>query len=226
MVSQARFPLAIASLTLLTALFVLPGENLSKGQKSPLQKSPPCMVHIRLEAVSPFIPDGRASLAELALEAAFSSVTFEFDPDEDPLLGRCQVITEKGEGRIARLVLNDVEKDGDRVPASFLSARPRVFPCVLAVESEPMAEDEEGAGSSLAPEKVRLGFWTEFGHMSVRWGSKFGTENLPDLKLVFEVPLRNLLRGKAYSATSPYVGHYPEDSGTWRVEIRPQPKKT
>ncbi len=197
-----------------------------KEKKRPVQASPACDVRISLETASPFVPDGRSSLAELAFEVTFSSVTFEFDPDEDPLLGRCQVNTEKGEGRISRLILNDVEKNGDRVPASFLSARPSVFPCVLAVESEAMPGDEEAAESRLAPPKVRLAFWTEFGETPVRWGSKFGTETLPDLKFVFEVPFRGLLLGKAYSAASPYVGRFPEENGTWQVEIRPQPKKT
>ena len=226
MVSRAQCPAVLASLTLLSALFVFPSGNSIEGQKGTLQKSPSFAVEISLSVTSPFIPDGRSSLAELSLEIIFSSVIFEFDPGEDPLLGRCQVNSGKGEGRIARLVLNDVERNGERVRASFLSARPRVFLCGLAIESEPMAEDEEAFESSMAPEQVRLALWTEFGRVPVRWGSNFGTENLADLKLVFEVPYRALLQGKAYSAALPYIGRFPEDSGTWRVEIRPQPKKT
>lgn len=226
MVSRAQCPAVLASLTFLSALFVFPSGNSIEGQKGTVQKSPAFAVEISLSVTSPSIPDGRSSLAELSLEIIFSSVIFEFDPDEDPLLGRCQVNSGKGEGRISRLILNDVERNGERVPASFLSARPRVFPCGLAIESEPMAEDEAAARSAPAPEKVRIAFWTDFSKTPVKWGSRFGTATLPDLKLVFEVPFRGLLQGRAYSAVLPYVGRFPEDSGTWQVEIRPQPKKT
>jgi hypothetical protein len=197
----------------------------AKERKKTVQVSLPCHVQISLNASSPFVPDGRMSLAELALEVGFSSVTFEFDPDENPLLGRCQVNTAKGKGKISRLVLNEVQRGSERLPASFLSARPSEFPSGLGIESEPMAEDEAGAKSGTAPEKVRLTFWTEFGPTPVKWGSKFGRANLPDLKIVFEVPFRDLLRGKGCSITLPYQGIYPEDSGTWRIEIRPGPKK-
>ncbi len=196
-----------------------------KGRKRPPILSPNYEVRIFLDLSSPFIPDGRMSLAELVLEVVFSSVTFEFNPDEDPLLGRCQVHTAKGKGKISKLVLNEVQQDGERQRAVFLSARPAEFPADLGVESEPMAEDEAAATSATAPEKVRLAFWTEFGQAALKWGSKFGTASLADLKIVFEVPFRDLLRRKSYSLTLPYEGRYSEDKGTWKIEITPAPKK-
>ena len=197
----------------------------AKEKRRPVQVSPPCEVRIALQAASPFVPDGRTSLAELSLEVVFASVTFEFDPDEDPLLGRCQVAAPAGKGKFSKLVLNDVERDGERLPASFLSARPAEFAAALGVESEPMAEDEAAARSAPAPEKVRLAFWTDFSKMPVKWGSRFGTAALPDFKVVFEVPFRDLVRGKSFSATLPYQGTYPEDSGTWQVVIKPRAGK-
>lgn len=197
----------------------------AKERKKSVQISPPYDVHISLNVSSPFVPDGRTSLAELSLEIVFPSVTFEFDPDEDPLLGRCQVNSARGIGKISRLVLNEVQRGDERLPASFLSARPKEFPASLGIESEPMAEDEAAAKSGTPPEKVRLAFWTEFGQTPVKWGSKFGTANMSDLKVVFEVPFRDLLRGKSCSISLPYQGNFPEDRGTWQIEIRPGPKK-
>ena len=193
----------------------------AKAQKMSPRLSPPYNIHLSLNVRSPFVPDGRTSLAELALEVIFASVTFEFDASADPLLGRCQVNTAKGKGKISRLVLNEVQRGDERLSASFLSVRPSEFPASLGIESEPMDEEEAAAGSGTAPEKVRLAFWTEFGRTPVRWGSKFGTASLPDLKVVFEVPFRDLLQGKGCLITLPYQGSYPEDSGTWRIEVRP-----
>jgi hypothetical protein len=200
-------------------------EEKKKEEKKPVQASPPCDVHVSLNASSPFVPDGRMSLAEISFEATFQSVTFEFDPAEDPLLGRCQVNAAKGKTKFSRLFLNEAQRGDERLPVSFLSVRPSEFPAGLGIESEPTGEDEAAAKSGTAPEKVRLAFWTELGRTPVKWGSKFGTDNLPDLKVVFEVPFRDLIRGKGCSITLPYQGRYPEDSGTWQIEIRPGAKK-
>lgn len=214
--------------------FVLRGRNLPirnkavfepQERKKSIQTSPPYNVTILLNATSPFVPDGRTSLAELSLKVVFSSVTFEFDPDEDPLLGRCQVNASNGKGTISRLILNDVQRGDERIAASFLTPRPPTFPAGLGIESEPMAEDESAAASRTAPEKVRLAFWTELGPTPVKWGSKFGAASLSDFKIVFEVPFRDLLAGKAHSLTRPYQGHHPEDRGMWRIDFRPAPKK-
>ena len=192
---------------------------------SSIEVSPPYTVTVRLKVESPFVPDGRHSLAEISFEVLFPSVTFEFDPEEDPLLGRCQVNSEKGKGSFSKLALNDVQKDKERLSPRFLSARPREFSAGLAIESEPMAEDEAAAQSKTAPDKVRLSFWTEFGENPIRWGSKYGTEGFPDFKVVFEVPFRDLIQGKSFSATLPYEGRYPEDKGIWTFDFRPEPKK-
>jgi hypothetical protein len=180
---------------------------------------------MELSAQSPFVPDGRMSLAELAFTVVFSPIVFEFDADEDPLLGRSQVNTDKGKGTLSRLVLNDVQKGEERLSPAFLTARPRDFPAGLAVESEPTEEDEAASKSRNPPEKVRLGFWTELGASPVKWGSPLGSAELGDFRLVFEVPFRRLLEGRPYTATLPYEGRFPEDKGTWRIEFLPAAKK-
>jgi len=189
---------------------------------TPKEVSPPYTVTVRLKVESPFVPDGRHSLAEISFKVFFSSVTFEFDPEEDPLLGRCQVNADKGKGTFSKLTLNDIQKGEERLQPRFLSARPREFSAGLAIESEPMAEDEAAARSGTAPDKVRLSFWTEWEATPIRWGSEFGSASLPDFKVVFEVPFRALLHGKPFSVTLPYEGRYPEDTGTWKIEARPR----
>ncbi len=186
--------------------------------------SPAFAVQLSLDSSSPFVPDGRHSLAELSFKVDFSSVTFEFDPDEDPLLGRCQVNAVQGKGAFSRLLLNEAQVGEERVASSFLSQRPREFGAGLAIEAEPTAEDEAAAQSKLPPEKVQLSFWTDLGPVPVTWGSKFGSAGLPDFKIIFEVPFRRLIEGKPFSVTLPYQGRYAEDKGIWRIDIRLKPK--
>lgn len=200
-----------------------PARTAARGPSK--EVSLPHTVTIRLQVESPFIPDGRHSLAEISFKVIFSSVTFEFDPEEDPLLGRCQVNCEKGKGTFSKLALNDVQKGEERRSPRFLSPRPREFSAGLAIESEAMAEDEASTRSGTAPGKVRLSFWTEWEAMPIRWGSEFGSASLPDFKVVFEVPFRKLLQGKPYAITFPYEGRYPEDKGIWNIEVRSVPQK-
>ena len=192
--------------------------------KKSARVSPAFAAQVVLDAASPFVPDGRHSLAELSFRVDFASVTFEFDPDEDPLLGRCQVNAGQGKGAFIKLALNEAQVGEERVASSFLSQRPREFGAGLAIEAEPTAEDEAAAQSKLAPEKVQVAFWTDPGPSPVIWGSKFGSARLPDFRVVFEVPFRRLIEGKPFSVTLPYQGRYPEDKGTWKIEIRPKRK--
>jgi len=197
----------------------------ARERKKSVRISPNYEIHLLLEMASPFVPDGRQGLAEISFKVLFPSVTFEFDPEEDPLLGRCQVNFDKGRGSFSKLVLNDVQKGEERLQPRFLSARPREFSAGLAIESETMAEDEAAARSGTPPDKVRLSFWTEWEATPIRWGSEFGSANLPDFKVVFEVPFRDLLQGKPLATTFPHDGRYPEDKGIWKIEARPAPKK-
>ena len=197
----------------------------AKERKKAVKMSPNYTFEVWLDMTSPFIPDGRQSLAAISFQVVFPSVTFEFDPDEDPLLGRCQVNAGKGKGVFSRLVLNDAQRGEERITPRFLSARPKEFAAGLAIESEPMPEDETAVPSRTAPEKVRLNFWTEWEQTPIRWGSELGAESLPDPKIFFEVPFRDLIQGKRFSVTLPYEGRFPEDKGAWKIEIRPAPKK-
>lgn len=197
----------------------------AKERKKSLRTSPNYEASFSLDATSPFVPDGRHSLAEISCKVFFPSVTFEFDPEEDPLLGRCQVNADKGKGTFSKLILNDAQKGEERLSPGFLSARPLEFTAGLAIESEPMPEEEAALHSRTAPAKVRLSFWTEWEPTPIRWGSKFGSGSLPDLKIVFEVPFHELLQGKPFSVTVPHEGLHPEDKGYWKINFRPALKK-
>jgi len=93
MMKKTMMILSLAGLFLLLSLAARPPER-----KKTVRTSPNYDVHISLDMTSPFVPDGRHSLADLSFKVVFSSVAFEFDPDEDPLLGRCQVSSGKGKG--------------------------------------------------------------------------------------------------------------------------------
>jgi hypothetical protein len=189
-----------------------------------IKASPRYEVRVALEFSSPFVPDGRMSVAEFSLQAVFSGVVLEFDPKEDPLLGRCQINAEPGKGVFTKLVLNDVQVGEKRQSVLFTTARPAEFPVKLAVESEPTEEEEAAARSSDPPEKIRLSFWTEFSPGAVKWASKFGSAGLEDFRVTFEVPFRKLIEGKGCIITFPCEGRYPEDKGSWTIEWGRSPK--
>lgn len=214
----------IMSAVLALAISIPPARPAEKPRK-PVRSSPSYTVTIEFSGQSPFVPDGRMSLAELAFQAVFSPLTFEFDADEDPLLGRSQVKAGKGKGTLSRLALNDVQKGEIRQAPVFITARPGEFAAGLAVESEPTEEDEAASRSKAPPEKVRLSFWTEFGPAPVKWGSPLGSAELGDFRLVFEVPFRRLIEGRPHTITLPYEGRFPEDKGTWQIEFIPRAGK-
>jgi|GEM_PF-1976618 len=39
-------------------------------------------------------------------------------------------------------------------------------------------------------------------------------------EIVLDVPFRRLIEGKPFPATPPFLGRYPKDKGTWRIDIR------
>ena len=205
------------------ALWLLPALA-EKSSVSP-RSSRPYRVVVSFELDSPFVPDGRSSVGELAFRVVFSPVVFQFDPSEDPLLGRCQIETGTARGAFTRFALNDVEKDGVRLTPAFLTPRPAGFTAGIGIESEPMAEDEAVATSRVAPARVRLSFWTDFGAKEIKWGSELGINVLRNLRIVFEAPFRDLLAGRPRAVTVPYEGVYPEDKGTWKIEFVPESGK-
>jgi len=188
--------------------------------------SRPYTVTVAFELTSPFVPDGRASIAELAFRAVFTPVVFEFDPQGDPLLGRCQIESGKVKGAFLKFVLNDSQKGEVRQTPAFLTPRPGDFTAGLGIESEPTEDEESAATSPSPPARIRMSFWTDFGASEIKWGSAIGTGVLENLKTVFEIPFRDLMAGRARTIVHPYEGKYPEDKGTWKIEFAPGIRKT
>lgn len=201
------------------------GPASSENPAAAPKTSPLYTIKVSFELASPFIADGRLSIAELAFRVVFAPVVFEFDPQGDPLLGRCQVDTGKVKGAFSRFVLNDVQRGEDRQTPAFLTPRPADFTAGLGIESEPTEDDEAAAKSRVPPAKIRLSFWTDFGAGEIKWGTALGTGTLESLNTVFEVPFRDLMAGRAHTVSYPCEGRYPEDKGTWTIEFTPLPKK-
>ncbi len=209
-----------------TAVRPASGAWVPAAQKKPasLRSSPPYAVAVTFKLESPFVPDGRASVAELAFRVVFAPVVFEFDPSADPLLGRCRLDTGKVKGVFSKFVLNDIQVGDARQASAFLTPRPLNFTAGLDIESEPTEDEESAATSRTPPSKVRLSFWTDFGAAEVKWGSPLGTGRLENLKTVLEAPFRDFMAGRPRTVTISYEGKYAEDKGTWTVEFTPRKK--
>jgi hypothetical protein len=214
---------------ILAAVVVGAGSGRLAGEErngAATRTSRPYTVTVAFELASPFVPDGRASIAELAWRVVFAPVVFEFDPEGDPLLGRCQLDSGKAKGVFSKFVLNDSQRGEDRRTPAFLTPLPVDFTAGLGVESEPTEDDETAAASPSPPARIRMSFWTDFGASEIKWGSAIGTGVCENLKTVFEVPFRDLMAGRTRTMVHPYEGKYPEDKGTWKIEFAPGIKKT
>ncbi len=211
-------------LVVTTVCAVTAGAPAADRRSASPRTSPPYTVTVTFELASPFVADGRASIAELGFRVVFAPVVFEFDPAGDPLLGRCQLETGKVNGAFSKFVLNDVQKGEERQASVFLTPRPAGFLAGIGIESEPTEDDEAAARSRLPPAQIRLSFWTDFGAAEIKWGSSLGTGVLENLKTVFEAPFRDLMAGRARIVTLPYEGKYPEDKGSWRIDFSPGSK--
>ncbi|HPC83695.1 MAG TPA: hypothetical protein P5234_09805 [Thermoanaerobaculaceae bacterium] len=188
------------------------------------QSSPPYTVLVNLRFSSPFVPDGRMSIAEFAAATTFEDVVFRFDFEDASLLDTlyCEVDAEEGRGTLSECTLNDVEPESPRHEAHFLGPLPKEFAAVLAVCSQELERDALPIVAPDPPERVELCFRTLFGRNRIAWGASEGSAELGELELVFEVPWRKLLAGERVSVTVPYRGAFPEDRGTWWIEFLPR----
>lgn len=214
----AVFILAFIGITLVLAAVPL------IGQKKPkLQRSPPYAVLVNLRFSSPFVPDGRMSIAEFAMSVSFKQVVFEFDPEDSLLFPfYCNVDTKQGWGTISVFKLNDVEPESPRHPARLIKPLPTRFAAELSVENRFLEPGElpliplDGP-----PPVVPLVFRTHFGREKIAWGAQEGGTILEELELQFEVPWPKLMRGEEVSVAVDYKGGWPEDKGKWWIEFIP-----
>ncbi|MCX7782281.1 MAG: hypothetical protein N2318_01400 [Meiothermus sp.] len=209
------FILAFIGITLVLAVAPL------VGQKKPkLQRSLPYTVLVNLRFSSPFVPDGRMSIAEFAMSVSFKQVVFEFDPENSLLFPfYCNVDTKKGWGTISEFKPNDIEPETPRHPAHFIKPPPARFAASLQVEL--VGDEMPLIPLDGPPPIVPLVFRTDFGREKITWGASEGSAELDELELRFDVPWPKLMRGEAVSVAVDYKGDWPEDKGKWWIEFIP-----
>ena len=204
----------------MTLLGLKPEKALGQGTRA--KASPPYAAIVELEYKSPCAPDGRMSLAEFSFQVVFYPVTFEFDPEADPVLGHCKLTAAEAAGKVTRLVLNDVQEGDDRHKPWFTRGPTKTFAANIDIETEPSSQ--EGKARRVPPNKINLVFWTDFSQEPTEWGSKLGSNVLANIKLEFEAPFADLMNGKPRTIQLPYEGTFPEDKGAWKIEFRPETK--
>jgi len=198
------------------------------AQKKTERKSPPYTVVVALETTSPFVGDGRMTLADFAFSATFKDVFFVFDPAE--AFEFCSIEAEDGKLFLTRHEFNDVQEGDDRHRPWVKKEWPKEFPASFNVSMEqnittaPADKDGLAIVPLVPPEKVKLRFHAEFGLLDLVWFSKLGSNALSDMFFEFEVPWLELLSGKPLTLKLPYEGNDPEEKGVWWIEFIPKKK--
>ncbi|OGD12088.1 MAG: hypothetical protein A2Y86_09230 [Candidatus Aminicenantes bacterium RBG_13_62_12] len=198
-----------------------------QAKKPARRTSPPYTVMVSLQATSPFVPDGRMSIADLAFSATFKDVVFVYDPKGGAGM------TERHDGKLllTRHEFNDVAAPDDRHRPWVKKAWPMEFPASLVEgwvereEEEPPKDLHDIPIVPLVPKSIKLGFYARFGLLDLEWISKLGSNVLSNMLYEFEAPLWTLIDGKPVTLKFDYEGDYPEDSGVWWIEFIPPKKK-
>ncbi len=207
----------------MTTVLTATGWTAAAPTRPRAQSSPPYTVLVNLRFSSPFVADGRMSIAEFAASVTFEDVVFRYDPEDAMLFDTlyCDVEAEEGRGTVSECTLNDVEPESPRHRAHFLKPPPREFAARLAVRSQELESEGLPIVALEAPRRVELHFRTLFGRNRIVWGASEGSAELAEQELIFEVPWHKLLAGEQVSVTAPYQGAFPEDRGSWWVEFLP-----
>ncbi|MBM3297796.1 MAG: hypothetical protein FJY83_09400 [Candidatus Aminicenantes bacterium] len=218
--ARAVGPFALAALILGFASWLRPAPP---AKKPAPKSSPPYTVMVSLQAHSPYAPDGRMSIADLAFSATFKDVVFTYDHPRGVFL------TEKHDGKLflTRHEFNDVCDGEERHRPWVKKPWPVEFPASLVEgwiereEAEPPSDPFGIPLEPLVPDKVKLGFYARFGLLDLEWFSKLGSCVLSNMLYEFEAPLWPLIGGKPVTLKFDYEGDYPEDKGQWWIEFIP-----
>ena len=196
--------------------------------KAPIRPSQTYTIVVSLQAASPFVPDGRMSIADLAFSATFKDVVLIFGTS----LPESYDFVEQHEGELflTRHEFNDVEGGCERHAPWVKKPWPMKFRASLIPSW--IEKDEEDADAErdldelvpLVPERIKFGFCAHFGLLDLEWFSKLGSCVLSSMKYDFEVPREPLLEGKPVSLKLPYEEGDPEDKGMWWIEFIPKTK--
>lgn len=197
-------------------------------KKTPDRPTQTYTVMISLQARSPFVPDGRMSIADLAFSATFKDVVLIFGTS----LPESYIFDEQHDGKLflTSHAFNDVEGGCERHKPWIKNPWPMEFQASLISGWIEKDREDGDAGKDLdelvplVPEKIKFGFCAHFGLLDLMWYSELGSCALSSMKYDFEVPRELLIKGEPVSLKLPYAGDFPEDQGTWWIEFIP--KKT
>ncbi len=189
-------------------------------------------VSVGFNMTSPFVADGRMTLANLDFVVRFEGVRFQFFPEGNPLGGCCGVRARDGRGVITRIKPNDVQTELDERPETprFTKGPPSEFTGALqaGMNVQGLRERSQGKPRQKAerpPETAPLVFQASF-RPPIEWAAKVGSANFPSVRLEADVPWRTLIAGKPVSLQLPCKEACGEDaSGTWTLTFTPQPRR-
>jgi hypothetical protein len=194
------------------------------------------IVTVDLDVSSPFVADGRMTIAGLGMHVVFEKVFFDAGLVENPLagLGRGWM----GRGEFTRFALNDVHGEGDdrhrpwftKGPPKAVTAQITMAPDVGWLErmairknSKPVQPQPTPAAPAGPPATARLAFMTTLGLSHTAWRSHLGSAVMGDLRLRFDVPWNDLLAGNPVTLTVPYEADAESgDKGTWTITFTPK----
>lgn len=180
---------------------------------------------VDLDFASPFVPDGRMSIAALSMHVVFDKVVFEEGPDVDPFGGGVDVDAGDGVGTFTKFELNDVWGDDDtRHRPTFIKPPPKTFEAQLTMaidedQLKSLASDKTKKPAAPTTVKLVLRTWTG----DITWGSELGSSADGNFSLEFEAPWSNLIAGKPVTLKMPYKGEGNlDEKGTWTITFAPK----
>ncbi len=188
---------------------------------------------IDLDLSSPYIPDGRMSIAKLQMHVDFDEIFIESGSKNPIPYVSGDIDASEGRGTFTKFELNDVWTHGDaltdREHPKWIKKPPESFGAMLTMATDveflrQIAQFGKTKQKVSPPAKARLVFFTQMGMMPITWGASEGSSGLEDFRLEFDVPWQDLLDGKPVTIKLPYEEEDPDVKGTWTISFIPGSK--
>jgi len=186
--------------------------------------SAPYTVLVSLAYTSPYVGDGRSSIADMGFSVTFENFRLEYFGEKEMFMTAYRVRGNPGRGILSRCSLNRVETGGKVVTPKITKPHGEKFEAWLDIVPGPY-RDSWGKPPEGFVNAVPLQFRTSWGRDMMAWDYEVGHSYLEEECLeVFWVDWAALKDGAPVSITLPYKGADEEDEGTWWIEFLP-PKK-
>jgi hypothetical protein len=188
---------------------------------------------VDLDFSSPYIPDGRMSIAKLQMHVVFDEVFIESGSTDPLTSGFGDIDASEGRGTFTKFELNDVwthdDPITDREHPKWIKKPPDSFEATLTMPIDDellqqIAQSGQTQQKVSPPAKARLVFFTQMGSMPIHWGASTGSSSLEDFKIEFDVPWQDLLAGKPVTITLSYEEEDQDVKGTWTIAFKPTMK--